>query len=517
MKNPPVSVIIVTRNRKKELFECLNSIFDQSRKPNEIIVVDNGSAENIKRYLQKRFPGIKFVRSEINLGGAGGRNLGLLHTMGKYILFMDDDAVADKNMLNELFKVVVKDKNVGIVQPKIYEKERPNVIQGVGHGINLKTGRVYGIGVHEEDRGQYEKVMEIPMAGCTWMVKKEVFENIGNYDEDIFIPYEDSDFSIRARKAGYKIFYVPKAKVWHTGTKITFVHPWIEWLGITSPERSYRVSRNKIIFMKKHSSRLNFFLFMFIYEPLYAIFHSAIILSTGRIDIFVNYWKGLISGIDYSLLPIKLFLLSLADPVCKIADKSAKSILDVACGRGLPMMVLKQRIRFKKIVGVDLYEPYINECRRKRIHDSYLDCDIRKLPYKNKTFDIVMALQVLEHLDKNESLRVLGSLEKIAKKQIIVSMPIGKTYHPAVDGNKLQLHKSGFFPKDLEKRGYTVIKMGRSEIEGENGLINKFESNIWKKFVYLSIVIINSLLYFAQTSANYYMVAYKNVGLIQQN
>lgn len=511
MKNSLVSVVIVTRNRKKELFECLQSIFDQSRKPDEIVVVDNSSTENIKKSLEKKFPGIKFFRSDINLGGAGGRNLGLLHTKGKYILFMDDDAVADKNMLSELLGAVGKDKKTGIIQPKIYEKERPDVIQGVGHGINLTSGRVYGIGVHEKDTGQYEKIMEIPMVGCTWMVKKEVFDNIGNYDEDIFIPYEDSDFSIRTRKAGYKIFYIPKAKVWHMGAKTTFVHPWLEWLGITSPERSYRVSRNKIIFMKKHASKSNFLIFMLIYEPVYAILHSAMILFTGRIDIFANYWKGLISGIDYSLLSTKLFLLSLADPVCRIADKSAKSILDVACGKGLPMMVLKQRMKFQKIEGVDLYEPYISECRRKEIHDSYLVCDVRKLVYKNKTFDIVMALQVLEHLDKNESLRVLASLEKIAKKQVIVSMPIGKTYHSAVDGNKLQLHKSGFFPEELEKRGYTVIKMGRSEIEGENGLINKFESNVWKKFVYLSILIVNSLLYFAQPCANYYMVAYKNV------
>ncbi len=301
MKLKHMSVVIVTRDRKKELLDCLESISNQSRKPDEIIVVDNGSKEDVKRTFVKRFPKIKFIRSETNLGGAGGRNLGLQNTSGKFILFMDDDAMAEPDMIKELLKVMEKDSKIGIVQPKIYEKERPNFIQGVGHGINLKTGRVYGIGVHEEDLGQYEKVMEIPMAGCTWMVRREVFEKIGDYDEDIFIPYEDSDFSFRAHKADYKILFVPKAHAIHAGAKKTFVHPWLQWLGITSSERSYRASRNKIIFMKKHAKKRNFLIFMFFYEPVYVVLHSIIILATGRIDVLINYWKGFISGINYSL------------------------------------------------------------------------------------------------------------------------------------------------------------------------------------------------------------------------
>lgn len=506
MKTPQISVVIVTRDRKKELALCLKSIFAQTIKADEIVVVDNASKEKVKKTF-----GIKLVRSDVNLGGAGGRNLGLQHTKRKFILFMDDDAVADKDMLRELLKVISKDPKIGIVQPKIYEMERPNIIQGVGHGINLKTGRVYGIGVHEADRGQYEKVMEIPMAGCTWMVNRRVFEKIGDYDKDIFIPYEDSDFSFRAKKAGFKVLFVPQAKVWHTGAKKTFVHPWVEWLGITTPERSFRVSRNKIIFMRKHASPNDFLFFMFVYEPIYAFLHSVIILATGRFDIFANYWKGLFSGIDYSLFPLKLYLISLADPVCKIADKSGRSILDVACGKGLPMMVLKQRIKFSKIHGVDLYTPYINFCKQREIHNSYTLCDVRKLPFKNNSFDIVMALQVLEHLSKKDAFKVLSDLERIAKKQIIVSTPIGLTFHPAVDGNKLQLHKSGFVPGDFISRGYRVVKMGRREVEGIGGLIDRYPSVLWKRLIYAYILLVNQFLYFFQASANYYMVAYKKV------
>ncbi len=506
VKKSLVSVVIVTRNRNEDLRVCLASIFKQTYKPFEIIVVDNGSEKEVKKSFQKKFPKVKFVRSEINLGGAGGRNLGLLNAKANMILFMDDDAEAHKEMIKELVKVLKRDKKNGIVQPKIYEMERKDVIQGVGHGINLKTGRVFGIGVHVKDEGQFEKVIKIPMAGCTWMVKKSVFEKIGDYDEDIFIPYEDSDFSQRAREVGFEVLYVPKAMVWHKGAKKTFVHPWLEWLGITTAERSFRVARNKIIFMKKHAKKGDFLFFMTFLVPLYAILHSLIILATGKVDILKNYWKGLLSGFDYTLLSTKHYLLSLVDPVCSVIDKSSKSILDVGCGRGMPMMVLKQRMKFKESVGVDLYQPYINECKRRKVHDKYFLCDVRDIPFKDKSFDVVMCLQVIEHLNKKDALKVVEKLESLSRKQVIISTPIGKTFHEAVDGNKLQLHKSGFLPEEFEERGYKVIKMGRKDIEG---YANRLRNDLAKKFVYTLLFFVNMFLYIFQPLADHYMLVYK--------
>lgn len=297
-KKPSISVVIVTRNRKEELFDCLRSIFKQTKKADEIIVLDNASEKDISRDLVKRFPRIKIIKSYKNLGGAGGRNLGYVNTTGDYILFMDDDAVADKESIRYLLEGF-KSKKVGIVQPKIYDKEKRNIIQGIGHGINLLTGRVYGIGVGEKDRGQYDEDREVPMVGCTWMVKREVFEKIGLYDDDIFIPYEDSDFSIRATKAGFKVMYIYKARVWHQGPKNTGVPPRLQWIGITTPERAYRVSRNKMIFMKKHASFFKLLIFSFFFVPVYALIHSSVMITSLRLDILLDYWRGLFSGVVY--------------------------------------------------------------------------------------------------------------------------------------------------------------------------------------------------------------------------
>lgn len=215
--------------------------------------------------------------------------------------------------------------------------------------------------------------------------------------------------------------------------------------------------------------------------------------------------------ISDSLLSVKLYLMSLVDPVCWVIDKKAKTVLDLACGRGLPIRKIKSRMKIEYAVGVDLFKPYLKECQLYKLHNKYLCADIRKLPFKEKSFDVVLALQVLEHIPKKDSWRILEKLEKIACKQVIVSMPIGKSFHPVVDGNKLQLHKSAFFPKELENRGYKVIKAGRKELVEENGVINKFENNFIRMIIYGINLAIDALTLLFQSSTNYYFVAYKNV------
>ncbi len=214
---------------------------------------------------------------------------------------------------------------------------------------------------------------------------------------------------------------------------------------------------------------------------------------------------------DNNLLPLKIFLLSLADPVCWVIDKSAESILDVGCGQGLPMQMINVRMNVVKSIGVDIYEPYIKEGKKRKIHTEYIKADIRKFSFKDKSVDVVMGLQVLEHLDKRDSWKLLEKMEKIARKQVIVSMPIGKTYHPAVDGNVHQLHLSGFYPEEFTKRGYRIIKMGRKSILGENGIVHKYDNDLLRKALYSISLVLDFGFYFVQSWADYYFVAYKDI------
>jgi len=206
-----------------------------------------------------------------------------------------------------------------------------------------------------------------------------------------------------------------------------------------------------------------------------------------------------------------LYCMAFQEPVCWIIDKKAKSILDIGCGQGLPMQLIKIRMRPKETVGVDIFKPYIEEAESKKIHDRYLIVDIRKkLPFKEKSFDVVIALQVLEHLDKKDAIDLLNKMEKIAKRQVIVATPIGHMKHPEVDNNPYQVHKSEFYPQDFQKRGYKILKFGRKSILGENGIVHKIHNPLLRRFIYGFNFILTPLFYFIQPLSDYHMYAYKN-------
>lgn len=512
-----ISVVIATTNRKDDLAKCLRSLFLQSYGNLQIIVVDNGGKIPLTFWMKKNFPKVKLIRSDKNLGAAGGRNLGIRYAKGNYILFMDDDAQAHKDMVGELYKELVKDKEAGIVHPKIYDFEKRNVLQGLGCDINLLTGRVSAVGIREVDTGQYDKVQEIQTVGCIWMVKREVIERIGNYDETFFIPYEDTDFSIRAKRAGFKILFIPTALAWHRGVKDTYINKWIDYIGIRSADRAYRISRNKIIFMRKNATVKNFLIFFLIFNPVYIVIHSLIIILGGRVDIFSKYWKGVLSGIWYTfkynnpLFELEYILMAWTDSICLVIQKKAKSILDVGCGLGMPLRLIKYRMKVDYAVGVDLFQPYLDVLKEERLHDKYLLADVRKMKVSPKSFDVVFASDVLEHMSKKDAWKLLGDMEKIAKKQVIVTTSLGYFYHPPVDGNPLQLHKSGYKPEEFEQRGYKTFKYGRKEILGTEGLVHRIKFDPLKKLIFLFNFALFPFYLIFPDLGNYCFVVYKNI------
>src|SRR3989344_7131154 len=153
------------------------------------------------------------------------------------------------------------------------------------------------------------------------------------------------------------------------------------------------------------------------------------------------------TNFNHYLFTLKLWLDSRVEPVCRVIDKSAESILDVGCGQGYPMRLIRLVMQPEKTVGVDLFEKYLKEAKRERLHDDYVLADVRKMKFKRKSFDVVLASMVIEHLPVSDGKKFIKDLEKIAKHQVIIVTNIGEMYHPPVDGNKLQLHQSCYFPE----------------------------------------------------------------------
>lgn len=156
--------------------------------------------------------------------------------------------------------------------------------------------------------------------------------------------------------------------------------------------------------------------------------------------------------------------------------RGCKSILDVGCGDNSPIGYLKLNKKFT--VGLDGYPPAIAESKKRRLHDSYQICDIRDLD-ASKLFDAVIALDVIEHLNKKEGHKFLENLESIAQKRVIINTPNGFIPQHNKDNN-LQTHKSGWNIKDFTKRGYRVYGMyGWKLLRGEEAGLKYWPKSFW--------------------------------------
>jgi len=149
--------------------------------------------------------------------------------------------------------------------------------------------------------------------------------------------------------------------------------------------------------------------------------------------------------------------------------KGAGSILDVGCGKGQLMEIVNRSKDFF-VVGIDLYATYIKECKRRGTHSDYLVSDARFLPFRRKSFDTVLCLQVIEHLSKGDGLRLIQNAEETARKQVIISTPAGLFRQKAYDGNPLQIHKSSWVLTEFKVLGYKVKGQGLPVVYGERGL-----------------------------------------------
>ena len=287
---PKVSVIVPTYNLKKIVCECLKSILSQDYPNLEVILVDNGCTDGTGEAVIKKFPQVRIIRNKKNLGVTGGVNTGLKEADGDYIWLVDHDNIFRKNTLSEMVKLLESDSKIGIVVPKIYYWEKKDTIWAAGTGMNLLTGENIFRG--GKDIGKYDKIEEVEIAPANFLVKREVIEKVGFYDDVFFISYEDADFSFRVKKAGYKIVYTPKAICYHKIPLLDKKAAKQRWLS-----RAYWASRNKIIFMRKHSPL--FFLFVLLY-PIWFFIYSYQALRYSNFTTLFNFWKGIKDGFKWS-------------------------------------------------------------------------------------------------------------------------------------------------------------------------------------------------------------------------
>lgn len=217
---PQVSIIIVNWNGYKNIKECLISILKCSYPNFEIIIVDNGSVDRSVSYIKNmavKYGNIRLIENKKNVGYAEGNNLGFKRAKGKMILFLNNDTLVDKDFLNILVNKLISDKSIGAVQPKILNYPKSNIIDSVGSYF-LNTGFLYHFGHNKKDHKRYQTISEIfSMKGACMLFKKSVINKIGLFENNYFAYFEETDLCHRAILAGYTIYYVPSAVIYHKG------------------------------------------------------------------------------------------------------------------------------------------------------------------------------------------------------------------------------------------------------------------------------------------------------------
>jgi GT2 family glycosyltransferase len=271
-----IYISLLNFNGKENTFNCLESL-EKVKRDNfklTVVAVDNASTDNsllaLSDYRSGNFD-FKFIQNKKNLGFAGGQNTAIGYAIANkadYILVLNNDTYVDPNFLNELLKIAESEKVVGVLVPKIYfapgfefhkdrylAAEKGKVLWYAGGEMDWSNVIGHHRGVDEVDKGQYDKNEDTELAtGCCMLIKKEVFEKIGLFDDNYFLYYEDSDLSMKAKKAGFEVKYVPRSMIWHKNAGSAG--------GSGSELQDYYITRNRLLFGFKYApARSKFALF----------------------------------------------------------------------------------------------------------------------------------------------------------------------------------------------------------------------------------------------------------------
>lgn len=277
-EQPSVYIILVNYNGINDTIECIESLKKINYSNYKIIIIDNGSSDNSVNILREKYNSeIKIIDLKKNYGFAGGNNIGINMALNEnidYVLLLNNDTVVEKNFLKELVILAENNKQIGVVGGKIYYFDDKKKIWYAGAKINTLTGKTKHIGVDEYDKGQYDKISETDyVTGCMMLVSTNVIKRVGNMDESYFLYYEETDWSVRIKNAGYKLIYQPNSIIYHKVSRSTKK---------INHVMGYYYDRNSYYFVMKNYGILNKS-FMYVYK---------------RGFLVIKYFKGFIQGND---------------------------------------------------------------------------------------------------------------------------------------------------------------------------------------------------------------------------
>lgn len=247
MNLPEISIVTVNYNGIEDTLRMIESVVSYCVQSYEIIVVDNGSVDDETIQIKEKYPFVKVIRSSLNLGFAGGSNLGYKYSTGEYIFFLNNDTIIKDDSLRFLIEALNCNPRIGGVSPKILFNDDAGHIQFAGYTeLSNITIRNRTIGIKEKDVGQYDKTITTAyLHGAAMMVKREVIEAVGMMPECYFLYYEEMDWSTQIRNAGFDLIYEPRTKIYHNESSST---------GKESPLKICYMTRNRLLYASRNMS-----------------------------------------------------------------------------------------------------------------------------------------------------------------------------------------------------------------------------------------------------------------------
>ena len=245
-----VAVVVLSWNGREDTLACLRSLAALDQPEPLVIVVDNDSSDGTADAVRTAFPGVELIETGANLGFAGGNNAGITRALERgasHVLVLNNDVECDPSCVNALLEQAARRPDAGALCSTILFADPPGLIWFAGASFDPHSGyNGRQRGYREQDDGRFDEVVETDRAcGAAMLVPRAVLEGVGLFDEALFLYVEDTDWSLRARAAGYKLYVVPASKVRH---KVS-----VGSGGESSPATLYYDARNSIVVCERHA------------------------------------------------------------------------------------------------------------------------------------------------------------------------------------------------------------------------------------------------------------------------
>ncbi len=280
--------------------ECLDSVFKSDYENYEIIVIDDASTDNTKDLteivIKAKFGihenHVSVIHNPGNFKMVKSRNIGAKTAKGRYVLFIDDDNIFSNDMISLLVNFADKHPEFGIIGPSMYYKNGEKLYMNY-QKINFFTGKTWGIKAEESSK-EYFETDGVPNV---FLIRKEVFEQAGYFDEALIQTFTEPDFAFNALKFGFKSCMVKKAKVLHKIEEKDNLSP--RGLGGQFIQKAYCLMRNRTVIIARYANPVQKTIYFLFFSWAWPLLYSGLMIKSKRADLIKLYWAGFRDGIGY--------------------------------------------------------------------------------------------------------------------------------------------------------------------------------------------------------------------------